>query len=59
MTDSAASFPPGFFDRLDETPDAGFYALPRFVTHIDDATIATLTAYYEETLRRGADSASA
>ena len=55
MADSAATFPPGFFDRLDETPDASFYALPRFVTHIDDATIAALTAYYAETLRPAAD----
>jgi SAM-dependent methyltransferase len=50
-----SSFPPGFFDRLDETPDAGFYAFPRFVTHIDDATLAALTAYYAEILRPGAD----
>jgi SAM-dependent methyltransferase len=55
MTDSASIFPPGFFDRLDETPDAGFYAFPRFVTHIDDATIAALSAYYGEVLRPGAD----
>jgi SAM-dependent methyltransferase len=48
-------FPPGFFDRLDETPDAAFYAFPRFVTHIDAATIASLTAYYGELLRPGAD----
>ena len=52
---NASSFPPGFFDRLDETPDASFYAFPRFVTHIDDATIAALTAYYAEILRPGAD----
>jgi SAM-dependent methyltransferase len=50
-----STFPPGFFDRLDETPDAAFYASPRFVTHIDDATIAALTAYYREALPRGAD----
>jgi SAM-dependent methyltransferase len=55
MRQREASFPPGFFDRLDETPDAGFYSLPRFVTHIDDATIAALTAYYGELLRPGAD----
>ncbi len=52
---SHAAFPPGFFDRLDETPDAQFYAFPRFVTHIDEATLAALTAYYGETLRAGAD----
>jgi SAM-dependent methyltransferase len=55
MDAPASLFPPGFFDRLDETPDAQFYAFPRFVTHIDDATIAALTAYYGEALRRGAD----
>ena len=55
MGDSAATFPPGFFDRLDETPDAQFYASPRFVTHIDDATIAALTQVYREFVRAGAD----
>jgi SAM-dependent methyltransferase len=55
MPDAASPFPPGFFDRLDETPDAHFYATPRFVTHIDDATIAALTSYYREVLRPGAD----
>ena len=55
MRESAVSFPAGFFDRLDETPDAGFYTFPRFVAHIDDATIAALTAYYGEVLRAGAD----
>ena len=48
-----ADFPPGFFDRIDESPDALFYALPRFVVHIDDATIAALTAWYGEVLRAG------
>jgi SAM-dependent methyltransferase len=48
-------FPPGFFDRLDESPDDVFYALPRFVAHIDDATIAALTAWYAEVLAPGSD----
>jgi SAM-dependent methyltransferase len=48
-------FPPGFFDRLDESPDADFYAQPRFVVHLDDATIAALTAWYLEVLAPGAD----
>ena len=52
---AASTFPPGFFDRLDETPDAAFYSFPRFVTHIDDATIAALTTYYGELLQPGAD----
>jgi SAM-dependent methyltransferase len=45
---AAPPFPPGFFDRIDPAPDAGFYAVPRFVTHIDDAAIAAVGALYEE-----------
>jgi SAM-dependent methyltransferase len=41
-------FPPGFFDRADESPDAIFYAPDRFVTHIDDAAIAAVGALYDE-----------
>ena len=41
-------FPPGFFRRMDESPDDEFYREPRFVTHIDDATIAALTQVYRE-----------
>jgi SAM-dependent methyltransferase len=52
--DDREPFPPGFFARVDETDDALFYALPRFVVHIDDATIAALTAYYREALAPGA-----
>jgi SAM-dependent methyltransferase len=55
MSDAESAFPLGFFERLDETPDSDFYALPRFVTHIDDATIAALSDYYAEILRPGVD----
>jgi SAM-dependent methyltransferase len=41
-------FPPGFFSRLDETDDAGFYAPPRLVTHIDDQAIAAVGELYDE-----------
>lgn len=41
-------FPPDFFRRMDESPDDDFYREPRFVTHIDDATIAALTQVYRE-----------
>lgn len=44
----AADWPPGFFDRLDPTDDADFYAAPRFVTHIDDGAIAAVSALYDE-----------
>ena len=40
--------PAGAFRRLDETPDAEFYAAPRLVTHIDDGAIAAVTALYRE-----------
>ena len=41
-------FPPGFFDRLDESSDDAFYAPPRLVTHIDDAAIAEVGRLYRE-----------
>jgi SAM-dependent methyltransferase len=42
------SFPEGFFQRADEANDAAFYAMPRFVTHIDDGAIAAVGALYDE-----------
>lgn len=39
--------------RQDESPDADFYAFPRFVTHIDDAAIAAVTGLYREWLPAG------
>jgi len=50
---SSLRFPPEFFRRLDESDDADFYAEPRLVTHIDDATIAALTQLYRERLPAG------
>ncbi len=44
----AEPFPPGFFDRVDRGPDARFYTVPRFVTHIDDGAIAAVGALYDE-----------
>ena len=49
----AGRFPPEFFRRVDESSDAEFYAQPRLVTHIDDATIAALTQLYREVLPAG------
>lgn len=45
---TAEAFPPGFFDRADDGPDADFYAVPRLVTHIDDHAIAEVGRLYEE-----------
>lgn len=53
MTNEGADIPTGFFARQDETPDERFYAAPRFVAHIDQATIDALTAYYAEFMPAG------
>ena len=45
--------PEQLFVRQDTTDDALFYATPRLVTHIDDATIEALTDFYRETLTQG------
>ena len=41
-------FPDGFFDRADPGPDDEFYAVSRFVAHIDDSAIAAVGALYDE-----------
>ena len=46
-------FPDRFFEREDEAPDSLFYGEPRLVAHIDDDTIAALTAYYRGFLPPG------
>jgi SAM-dependent methyltransferase len=42
--------PEAAFDKADPSQDMAFYAEPRFVTHIDDAAIATVTQTYRRTL---------
>ena len=42
------AFPPGFFDRADESPDTEFYAFDRLVTHIDEGATAAVTELYRE-----------
>ncbi len=44
---------PEHFEREDESPDAEFYLQPRLVTHIDDAAIGALTAFYRELIPAG------
>ncbi len=41
------AFGPGFFRRLDPTPDDRFYAPPRLVTHIDDGAVRAVGELYE------------
>ena len=40
--------PEKLFRRQDESPDALFYQVPRFVTHIDEGAIAAVTQLYRE-----------
>ena len=47
-------YKPDDFRRQDETVDGNFYAMPRFVTHIDDAAIGALTKYYKSVFFDGA-----
>ena len=46
--------PLALFERMDPDDDLRFYEQPRFVTHIDDATIAALTDFYRERIQPGA-----
>ncbi|KAI7081376.1 hypothetical protein KC356_g9159 [Hortaea werneckii] len=41
---------PQDFTRQDPSSDSSFYSSPRFVTHIDDAAIASLKEYYAHVL---------
>ena len=41
-------FPPGFFARQDERPDAEFYAAPRLVQHLDEGAVAAVGELYDE-----------
>ena len=41
------------FRRADESPDRGFYAAPRLVTHIDEAAVAAVTALYRQLVPAG------
>lgn len=49
---NAWPYRPVDFERSDPTSDDNFYSAPRYVTHIDDAAIASLTRYYDAVLPR-------
>ena len=48
-------FKPEMFKRFDETVDTNFYSAPRFVYHIDDAAVASVTKYYSENFPKSGD----
>jgi len=49
----ASDFKPEFFRRIDDSEDELFYALPRFVVHIDDGAIAKVAGIYAHLLPQG------
>lgn len=53
MRASEKDIPARFFHRMDESPDEEFYLTPRFVPHIDQATIDALTEFYREFIPPG------
>lgn len=54
VTDRADGvLPARLMARQDESDDALFYAPPRLVTHVDDPTIAALTAAYRDLVPAG------
>jgi SAM-dependent methyltransferase len=53
LTEPESPLRPEHFQREDESDDDAFYQQPRLVTHIDDAAIAALTAFYRELLPAG------
>jgi SAM-dependent methyltransferase len=50
-----SQLPAEAFRRYDESPDPEFYRVPRFVTHIDDRAVATVTQLYRELLPAGGE----
>ncbi len=52
-SDELPELPPEAFLKQDASDDLDFYSVPRLVTHIDERAIATLTAFYRQTLPAG------
>ena len=55
MNDESTLPPKIWFSRIDENPDELFYSSPRFAEHIDKATIANLSDFYQETIAKDSD----
>lgn len=47
--------PAHWFERVDNAPDEAFYQSPRFVAHIDQATIDALTEFYRDFITVNSD----
>src|SRR5690348_14061945 len=53
MTDDMPELPSQAFSKEDPSPDALFYAQPRFVTHIDERAVAAVTELYRAVFPAG------
>ena len=53
MSTLLPELPPNAFRKEDPDPDTDFYASARLVTHIDEAAITSLTAFYRDHLAPG------
>lgn len=51
--DDLPELPPQAFDKVDPTADDLFYAMPRFVTHIDERAVAAVTQLYRDLFPAG------
>ncbi len=49
----ATSFPAWAFQRVDDSPDSVFYALPRMVVHLDEPSLMGITQLYRQLLPAG------
>jgi SAM-dependent methyltransferase len=54
-TGQEPDLPAHWFQRIDESADEVFYAAPRFVAHIDEATLEALTDFYDAFVPEGCD----
>lgn len=50
-SEERTSFSPSDFSRLDESSDTVFYQTPRFVEHIDETAVRSLTYYHDAQIR--------
>ena len=48
-------FQPQDFSRSDPSNDQGFYTIPKFVYHIDEPAVASLTQYYRKNIPPNSD----
>jgi len=48
-------FQPEDFLRADQNDDGNFYTIPRFVYHIDEPSVSSITQYYRKNIKKNSD----